>query len=42
LLAGATVQPRPLQRPDEQPPSTRGRVLQPLRRRVEAEQPPRR
>jgi hypothetical protein len=37
--AGVTVQPRPLQRPGEQPPSAWERVLPLLRRQVEAEQP---
>jgi hypothetical protein len=40
--AGATVQPRPLRRSGEQPPSTWGRVSPPPRRLVEAEQCPRR
>jgi hypothetical protein len=39
---GAMVQPQSGWRSGEQPPSARGRVLPPLRRRVETEQPPRR
>jgi hypothetical protein len=39
---GGTVQPRSLWMPGVQPPSARGRVLPLLRRRVAAEQPPRR
>jgi hypothetical protein len=37
VAGGAIVQPRPLRRLEEQPPSTWGRVLLPLRRQVEAE-----
>jgi hypothetical protein len=37
--AGAKVQPRPPQRPDNQPPSGRGSKLLPLRRPIEAEPP---
>jgi hypothetical protein len=39
---GATVQPRSLRRPGDQPPSARGRVSPPLRRQVVAEEPQRR
>jgi hypothetical protein len=35
-LVGATIQPRPSQRPGGQPPSKRGGVLSSLRRRTEA------
>jgi hypothetical protein len=38
--AGAKDQPRPLQRSEDQPTSGQGSVLPPLRRRIEAEQPP--
>jgi hypothetical protein len=42
LQVGAKVQPRAWQRLEAQPPSRWGRVVPPLRRRVEVEQRPRR